>query len=159
MRQAAPGLKPGRPDPVVQNPGESMKLDSVPSVRVENLSANLAVFFANNGLPSAAFDQRRVKKLEACYADAAAREADLRARGFISYYVEPSRRMIELKWERYSDPVWQTTSIRIDVGELIDLHMDAASVAVARQSGWLRIRIHQFGDSCSFRWTFPEKVG
>lgn len=159
MRQAAPGLKPVRPDPVEQNPGESMKLDSVPSVRVENLSASLAVFFANNGLPSAAFDQRRVKKLEAWYADAAAREADLRARGFIPYYVEPSRRMIELKWERYSDPVWQTTSIRINVGELINLRMDAASVAVARQSGWLRIRIHQLGDSCSFRWTFPEKVG
>lgn len=136
-----------------------MKLDSVPSVRVENLSANLATFFANNQLPSAAFDQRRIKKLEAWYADAAAREADLRARGYISYYVEPSKRLIELKWERYSDPVWQTTSIRINVGELVGLRMDAASVATARQSGWLKIRIYQFGDSCSFRWTFPKKVG
>lgn len=136
-----------------------MKLDSVPSVRVENLSASLAVFFANNQLPSAALDQRRSKKLEAWYTEAAVREADLRSRGFISYYVEPSRRMIQLKWERYSDPVWQTTSISINVGELTDLRMDEASVATARQSGWLKIRIYQFGDSCSFRWTFPKKVG
>jgi len=143
----------------VQNLGESMKLDSVPSFKVENLSASLAVFFANNRLPSAAFDQRRIKKLEAWYAEAAVREADLRSRGFTSYHVEPSRQMIELKWERYSDPVWQTTSIRINVGELIDLRMDAASVAVARQSGLLRIRIYQFGDSCEFRWAFQKKAG
>ena len=136
-----------------------MKLDSVPSVRVENLSANLATFFTNNKLPPAVFDQRRIKKLEVWYADAAVRETDLRARGFISYYVEPSKRMIELKWDRYSDPVWQTTSIRLNVGELTDLRMDEASVATARQSGWLKIRICQFGDSCSFRWTFPKKLG
>lgn len=135
-----------------------MKLDSVPSVRVRNLSANLAAFFANNKLLPVSLDQRRSKKLEQWYTNEAVRASDLRARGFYAYHVEPSEQMLELKWERYSDPVWQTTSIRINVKELTDMRMDESAAMAAERSRWLNLRVYNFGDSCSFRWVLPKKA-
>jgi hypothetical protein len=129
-----------------------MKLNSIPSVRVENLSTRLSAFFGNNNLPAISLGPRRAKKLESWYAERARWEADVRSRGFTYCNIDPLSHMVELKWERYCDPVWQTTNMRVAVSELGELRLDATTVSAARQSAWVRLLAYNHGDICSFRW-------